>query len=252
MCKGATSAQANATPRNRRDIAFSAPSRDRALPTAFHAPAARRFLEALVEPRVGCVELRVLRAAFDHQGHVRRGEDLSDQFVGATLAGWFNNGERLIEQARKLRGVSGYVTINPVRADLLARSDNRIIRVRHSTRDADIICLRWLYLDIDPLRPPEISSTETELALAITRRDAILADHPELLVSAAWGCSGNGAWILVRLPDYPNDSAHRALAARALATFDRRYSDGHVRIDTATANPRTLDRLAWHPQGQGV
>jgi hypothetical protein len=215
-----------------------APPTDRAL--GLDSAAARRFLEILNTPRTGCNELRVLRGAFDRQGRVCRGEDSGGGFAGATLAGWFDDNERLIDQARRLRGVSGYVTINPVRSDLLARADNLLTRARHTTRDADVFCLRWIYLDIDPLRPAEISSTEAELAAAIDRRDAILGGHPELAASSLWGCSGNGAWMLVRLPDYPNDLSHAALVARALATFDRKYSDSTVRIDTATANPSRL------------
>jgi hypothetical protein len=200
---------------------------------------ARRFLELLAAPQVGCIELRILRAAFDRQGQVCR-VDAAAGFGGSTIAGWFDNHERLLKEACKLRDVSAYVTFNPVRTDLLARSDNRLTRARHTTRDADIICLRWLYLDIDPLRPAEISSTEAELAAAIERRDAILEDHPELRAAAAWGCSGNGAWILVRLPDYPNDPHHAQLLARTLAALDQRYSDNTVRIDTATSNPARL------------
>jgi hypothetical protein len=213
--------------------------------------AARRFLAMLATPGVGCVEMRVLRAAFDRKGWMCRGEDLGAGFGGTTLAGWFDDHERLIGQARRLRGVSGYVTINPVRPDLLARSDNTLTRARHTTRDEDIVCLRWLYLDIDPLRPPDISSTEVELAAALHRRDAILNDHPRLAASAAWGCSGNGAWILVRLPDYPNDPAHAALVARGLATFDRSYSDAVVKVDTATANPARIMCLpgTWKTKG---
>jgi hypothetical protein len=220
-------------------------------PADLDARAARRFLAILAAPGVGCVEMRVLRAALDRQGWMRRGEDLVVGFGGTTLAGWFDDHERLIERARWLRGVSGYVTINPVRRDLLARSDNVLTRARHTTRDEDILCLRWLYLDIDPLRPPDISSTESELAAAIHRRDAILTDHPRLAASAVWGCSGNGAWILVRLPDYPNDAAHAALVARGLATFDRSYSDSAVKIDTATANPSRIMCLpgTWKTKG---
>ena len=123
--------------------------------SSFDAPAARRFLEALSAPRAGCIELRVLRAAFDRQGRVCRGDDSGGGFGGGTLAGWFDNAEPLLKEAHRLRGVSGYVTFNPVRLDLLARSDNRLSRARHTTRDADILCLRWLYLDIDPVRPPK-------------------------------------------------------------------------------------------------
>jgi hypothetical protein len=206
----------------------------------FDATAACLFLDLLQTPRTGCVEMRVLRAVVDRQGRVCRGDDIGGGFGGSTIAGWFDDGQRLIDEARRLRGISGYVTFNPVRSDLLARSDNRLSRARHTTRDDDVLCLRWLYLDIDALRPAEISSTEAELLAAIKRRDAILGDHPDFAASGAWGCSGNGAWILVRLADYPNDSHHATLLVRALAALDRQYSDNIVRIDTATANPARL------------
>jgi hypothetical protein len=217
----------------------------------FDAAPARRFLELLQTPRTGCVELRVLRAAVDRWGWVCRGSDINGGFVGSTFAGWFDDDLRLIDEARRLRQVSGYVTFNPVRSDLLARSDNRLSRSRHTTRDDDVLCLRWLYLDIDPLRPADISSTDVELLTAIKRRDAILGDHPEFAASGAWGCSGNGAWILVRLADYPNDAHHAALVVEALAALDRRYSDNVVRIDTATANPARLIGLPGTIKAKG-
>jgi hypothetical protein len=219
--------------------------------SGFDATAARRFLDLLQTPRTGCVEMRVLRAAVDRQGWVRRGDDIGGGFGGSTFAGWFDDDQRLIDEARRLRGVSGYVTFNPARSDLLARSDNRLARARHTTRDDDVLCLRWLYLDIDPLRPAEISSTEAELLAAIARRDAILGDHPEFAASGAWGCSGNGAWILVRLADYPNDSRHAALLVGALAALDQKYSDNIVRIDKATANPARLIGLPGTLKAKG-
>jgi hypothetical protein len=209
--------------------------------SARHDPATtRRFLEVLAAPAAGCVELRVLKAACDRRGEIVRGDALGPGFGGSTLAGWYDDLERLVAQSRRLRGVSGYVTINPVRSDLLARSDNALARVRHTTRDIDIACLRWLYLDIDPVRPADISSTDAELAAAVARRDAVLAGLPELATSALWGSSGNGGWILVRLPDYPNDATHRALVAEAVGAIAREYSDDAVRVDTATVNPARL------------
>jgi hypothetical protein len=219
--------------------------------TAFDAIAARQFLDVLATPPLGCIELRVLRAVFDRQGRVCRADASAGGFGGCTLAGWFDDRERLLAEAHKLRGVSAYLTFNPVRPDLLARSDNRLTRARHTTRDADILCLRWLYVDIDPLRPAEISSTDAELAAALARRDAILGDQPRIAATAAWGCSGNGAWILVRLPDYPNDPHHATLLTRALATLDRLYSDNTVRIDTATANPARLIGLPGTLKAKG-
>ncbi len=214
---------------------------------------ARRFLEFLTQPRLGCVELRVLKAACDRQGRIRRGRDLDlgPAFEGATLAGWFDDQDRLMREARRLVGVSGYVTINPVAADLLARSDNRLARTRHATRDTDVTALCWLYLDIDPARPADTSATEAEHALAADRRDAILADHPELARWSMWGSSGNGSWILVRLPDYPNDPAHVAMIRDTVALFDRTYSDQAVRIDAATTNPARLIGLPGTIKAKG-
>jgi hypothetical protein len=225
--------------------------RTSALTVSHDSEMMQRFLEILSAPRVGCLELRVLRAAFDRRGLIVRGDQEGSNFGGSTLAGWFDDPARLVAQARRLRGVSGYVSINPVRADLLARSDHRLARMRHTTRDADIVCLRWLYLDIDPVRPPEISSTDSELAAAVCRRDAILGDHPALGASALWGRSGNGGWILVRLPDYPNDSSHRTLVAEAVGTIARAYSDQAVVIDTSTVNPARLIGLPGTRKAKG-
>jgi hypothetical protein len=213
--------------------------------------AALRFLRLLASPPAGCVELRILRGAFDRRGDVHRADRLGKGFGGSTLAGWYDDLDRLAAQCRRLRGVSAYVTINPVRADLLARSDNRLAPVRHTSRDEDVALLRWLYLDIDPRRPADVSSTDAELAAAVERRDALLAGQPELAASAMWGRSGNGAWALVRLPDYPNDAEHRGLVAETVRALSREYSDDDVVIDTATVNPSRLIGLPGTLKAKG-
>jgi hypothetical protein len=93
--------------------------------------------------------------------------------------------------------------------------------------------------------------TDAELLTAIKRRDAILGDPPDFAASGAWGCSGNGAWILVRLADYPNDAHHASLLAKALAVLNQKYSDNIVRIDTATANPARLIGLPGTMRAKG-
>ena len=219
--------------------------------TSFDPAVTRRFLQLLRAPEAGCTELRVLHAGFDRWGQVRRASDLGLSAGGSTLAGWYSDVDRLTAQARRLRGVSGYVTINPVRHDLLARSENRLGRSRHTTRDVDVAVLRWLFLDIDPVRPPEISSTDTELEAAIARRDAILEGEPDLAGSALWGCSGNGAWVLVRLPDYPNDPPHRALVVQAVRAIAAAYSDDVVQVDRSTVNPARLIGLPGTLKAKG-
>ena len=212
---------------------------------------ARRFLDHLASPAAGCVELRVMRAAWDRRGDIHRADRISPTYQGSTLAGWYDDLDRLAKHAGRLVAVSGYVTINPVRRDLLARSDNRLDRVRHTTRDGDVTALRWMYLDIDPKRPADVSSTDEEQEAAVRRRDSILAGEPEMAAAALWGRSGNGAWILVRLPDYPNDDAHRGLVARTVRALARAYDDDAVVVDTSTVNPSRLIGLPGTIKAKG-
>jgi putative DNA primase/helicase len=202
-------------------------------PTAtFSEEQLRAFLGFLMDPSVGCVEFRAFKADFDRGRMIVKGERFSK-----TISGWYDDARALVIDAKSLRGISGYLTVNPVQADLLARSYNGASVVKHATLDTQIACLRWLYIDIDPVRPADISSTDAELALAVACRDRILAEHPEFQPSAIWGCSGNGAWILVRLPDYPPDEQHVDLALQALKSIAAQYATDKIEIDPKTRNP---------------
>jgi hypothetical protein len=114
----------------------------------FNPEMARRFLRHVIDPAVGVIELRVWRAGWDRSGFI-----VAKQEYAATLAGWYDNADDLICDLGKLEGVSGYLTINPVRRDLIARSCNKIKKVKDTTRDIDVAVYRWLYIDPDPRRP---------------------------------------------------------------------------------------------------
>src|SRR5262249_6810800 len=149
----------------------------------------------------------------------------------STLSAWYDNANAIVNDARKLRNVSAYIRLNPVNPDLLGRSHNKLTRVRHATTDDDILCLRWFYIDVDPVRPADIPATHEELAEAVAKRDTILADRPEIRRASLTGRSGNGAFIMARLPDYPNDHEHRSLVAASLDSIIARYSDSAIKID---------------------
>ena len=70
-----------------------------------------------------------------------------------------------------------YVTLNEVNPALLSRRANRI-KMRlgkkdSTTSDADILRRRWLPIDIDPLRPSGVSSTDVEHGLALAKADEV-------------------------------------------------------------------------------
>ncbi len=133
-----------------------------------------------------------------------------------------------------------YVTLQEVRPDLLARRANRMkFRVGSKdplTADADIIRRRWLPVDIDPVRPSGISSSESERSDALALADTI----SRFLADLGWaapiiGDSGNGAHLLYPV-DLPNDEQSKVLIHRVLETLHLRFSDSRCKVDTANGN----------------
>src|SRR5207247_68368 len=100
-------------------------------------------IRALLEPR-GVAELRVM------------GTD------SGTISGYFDDPHKLLECAAKLSGQAPgvFLTLNPVKRELLSRAENRLKKfVRTTTNDQDIARLRWFYVDVDPLRPSGVCAT---------------------------------------------------------------------------------------------
>ena len=170
---------------------------------------------------------------------------------GATHSGYFDDHTLLAEQVEALDAdpaVAGiYVTLNTVNPALLARRANRIkmrlSRKDATTADADILRRRWLPVDIDPVRPSGVSSTDAEHNAALDtaeRIEAYLAEQgfPEPLRAD----SGNGAHLLYQI-DLPNDDPSTALVKGALATLDALFSNDVITVDTANHNAARIWKL---------
>jgi len=174
-------------------------------------------------------------------GQVIEVRALTDQF---THSGYFNDPALLVRAVEPLdadNSVHGiYVTLNEVNPALLSRRANRI-KMRLSkkdstTSDADILRRRWLPVDIDPLRPSGVSSTDEEHGLALAKADEIARWLAGLgFPDPVRADSGNGAHLLYRI-DLPNDEAATALVKSCLATLDTLFSDERVTVDTANFN----------------
>jgi hypothetical protein len=104
------------------------------------------FIGHLLDPSIGCIEVRVFKVGFAKSSFI-----VADSRYPKNVSAWFERPEELLAQAKRLDGVSGYVTLNPVRSDLLARA-NYLVKCDHATKDEDIVALNWLYLDFDPTR----------------------------------------------------------------------------------------------------
>ena len=166
-------------------------------------------------------------------------------------SGYFDDPEQLAERVDTLDGLSGmqgiYVTLNEVNPALLSRRANRI-KTRLSKKDAttadtDILCRHWFPIDVDPVRPSGVSSTDEEHQSALD----CAARIAEYLGGMGWpepvfADSGNGAHLLYRI-DLPNDDGSRDLVKRGLEILSALFDDERTTVDTANHNAARIWKL---------
>jgi hypothetical protein len=186
-------------------------------------------LRVLVEPG-STVELRVPKA-----GRYK------------TISGYFDDLDKMATAAARLSGHHPgiYFTCNPVKPALIARYNNRLEQYAElTTGDHDIARRRWLPIDLDPVRPAGIASTDTEHDLALERARQVRA---YLVDGQGWPDpvmvdSGNGAYVLARI-DLPNADASRDLVQRCLEALAFQFDDDAIHVDTTMFNAARIIRV---------
>lgn len=156
------------------------------------------------------------------------------------VSGYFDDHQALataiLEADASYTAPGVYYVLNRIDPALLGRAYNRLKeRVEYTTADNNILRRRRLPVDLDPVRPAGISSSDEEHAAAIERARIMAED-----MAKEWGCpiigdSSNGAHLLYDI-DLPNDQESLKFVSGALAELDRRYSDDMVKIDITSAN----------------
>jgi len=178
---------------------------------------------------------------------------------GGVHSGYFDDPVKLAGRAAaiaSLTEVSGvYLTLNEVNPALLSRRANRVVmrvgRTDPTTADADIVRRRWLPIDLDPVRPAGVSSSDEEHEAALQRAGEITAwlsgqGFPAPVVAD----SGNGAHLLYRI-DLPNDADAAELVKGVLSTLDALFSDAVVTVDTANVNAARIWKCYGTPAKKG-
>ena len=192
-----------------------------------------RWLRLVVEPG-SVVEFRALNCVDN------------PNYPPFTVSGYFDPdyledlARAAMEWTSKAEGC--YVTINPVKPDLLARASNRVIRKpKHTTTDADIVRRVGIVFDADPRRPAGISATDEEKALAHERIDRLVSH----LAACGWpdpilADSGNGFHARYKV-DLP--AGNGGLVERVLKAASARFTDEQVEIDAKLANASRIIKL---------
>lgn len=201
--------------------------------TSEQAILVRRHLELLFQPG----DVFEVRAPKCNNG--RYDSTCSGYFAFETI-------EAAVCEIVKLDGVGNapgiYVTLNPVKSDLLARATNRLRqRAKETTADKDIVQRRWLLMDIDSVRPAGVSATDAELTAAINRGREIAAH----LTNLGWPApvliqSGNGCHLIFRIELPTEDDGLVKAVLHALAD---RFDDDRVTVDRGVHNASRIVKI---------
>ena len=168
------------------------------------------------------------------------------------INGYYRDQDKLAADARRLNQDFNpqnnvFVCLNPVLPDLYARQADEFGYTPrgNGTKDQDVRVRRWLLVDIDSVRPQGVSATETQKLAATALATQVYRWLQTELGQACLVCadSGNGAHILIRLPDVPADEQSRWVCERFLAMLADRFSSPDAKVDTTTFNAARICTL---------
>jgi len=198
--------------------------------------------------------MKVQLTLFDRQvweQFIKPGEVIEARFLkgkGRTESGYFDNHLdfcKCVKQVNTNVHGGGYFTLQVIDPRLLGRAFNRIRQSEITTSDGNVIAYRWLPIDLDPVRPSEISSSESELQEALALRDTVA----EYVVQEMGfpkpirAMSGNGGHLLFRLPDLPVTDQNKKMVKDILVGLAARFDTPTVKIDTSVFNPCRIWKL---------
>ena len=161
-------------------------------------------------------------------------------------SGYFMDADTLISAFDKmdLRRCNVYITLNTINDACYSRKQRDHFEITNTTTsDKDITDYAWLFIDLDPERTKEVSSTKEELAEAI----ALAGKVKKYLEGIGFerpveALSGNGAHLLYYI-GLANTDENAALIQRCLAVLDMMFSTDKVKIDTVNYNPSRICKL---------
>ena len=162
------------------------------------------------------------------------------------ISGYFTDTDTLIKQFDLVdpRNTNIYITINKVNEDCYAREQHDCFRQTDaSTHDHEIDAYEWLFVDLDPERVAEVSSSDAELKEAELLADKVYGYMKSLgFREPVRAMSGNGHHLLYKI-DLPNTDESKALIERCLTNLASMFNNGKVKIDIVNHNQSRVCKL---------
>lgn len=162
------------------------------------------------------------------------------------ISGYFTDADTLIKQFDTIdpRGLNMYITINKVNDGCYSREQHDCFRQTDlTTHDNEIDSYEWLFIDLDPKRVSDVSSTETELEYAKELADKVYIYMKNLgFQEPLRALSGNGHHLLYKI-DIPNTDENKKLIERCLVNLSSMFDNDKVKIDIINHNQARVCKL---------
>lgn len=165
---------------------------------------------------------------------------------GKPLSGYFKDADSLISafDTVDFRNMNAYITLNCLNDALYSRQQaDRFLMAKSTTQDTEVECYEWLFIDVDPVRPSGISSTNEELKKAAELAQQIYVYLKGLgFEEPVKAFSGNGYHLLYSI-QLLNNEDNKKLIERCLKALSLLFSNDDIKIDTVNHNPSRICKL---------
>jgi len=162
------------------------------------------------------------------------------------LSGYFTDSDTLIQAFDTIepRATNIYITVNKVNEDCYSREQHDCFRLTDATtHDHEIDRYEWLFIDLDPKRLAEISSTNEELEASKELSNKVYKFMQDKGFSEPIrALSGNGAHLLYRI-DLPNNEESKNLISKCLVVLAALFNTDKVKIDEVNHNQSRICKL---------
>lgn len=172
----------------------------------------------------------------------------NNDFSKGTVSGYFDDFNLFCDAAKKAdkfphNGI--YFTLQVIDPRLIGRAFNRLKPSDLTTSDNNVIAYRWLPIDIDPVRPAGVSSSDSELEAALKLRNEVATRAIKKLnfSNPIKAMSGNGGHLLFRLSDLPATDDTKCFIKNTLQGIANRFNTDAIKIDTTVFNPARIWKL---------
>lgn len=161
------------------------------------------------------------------------------------VSGYFDELEKMAEQALMYDGKHNiFMTLNPVKEELKARSPNQLtVRAKQTTADSDIASIKYILIDLDPKRPAGVSATNKEKLEAKNLAEKIKEYLKEQgFPEPFFADSGNGYHLILPV-ELENTKENVQMLKQFLEALHFRFSTNMAEVDRTTFNPARITKV---------